>query len=256
MKAVYGSLTIVLLILTACNNPNSQAGKPHADAQVKPAQKNDSAHLPAAEKQGTDHQSPEDTIILKGPYFDINGIQAYWAYTVKRRNRPENPAYNLQLIAMQLKSVAQDIVLFNPAVSFDLMNDYYSTKELQHYPQALLECKDINKDAWCDYEVLFERAAAGANTTTDAFLFNPEKKTFAHSKLFSGTNVEYDSVKNMIKTFWKMGYGDYTYTYTYLKTNRKEISYIMEEDYEGNKVTVTKIVKGKIVKKKTKFIEE
>lgn len=256
MKAVYGSLAIVLLILTGCNNPNDQAGKQHADVQVNPAQKNDTARLPVAEKQGTNDHAAEDTIHIKGPHFDINGISAYWAYTVRRKNRPENPGYNLQLISLQLQSVDKDIILLKPAVSFDLMNDYHSAKELQQYPQALLECKDINKDSWCDYEVLFERAAAGANTTTDAFLFNPEKKTFEHSKLFSGTNVEYDSVKNMIKTFWKMGYGDYTCTYTYLKANRKEISYIIEEDYDGNKVTVTKIVKGKVVKKTTEFIEE
>lgn len=256
MKAVYGGLAIVLLILTGCNSPNNQADKQQADAQVKPAQKNDTAHLPAAEVQGTNDHAAEDTIHIKGPDFEINGLSAYWAYTVRRKNRPEDPAYNLQLVSMQLKSVTKDVPLLNPAVSFDLINDYHSAKELQQYPQALLECKDINKDAWCDYEVLFERAAAGANTTTDAFLFNPEKKRFEHSKLFSGTNVEYDSIKNIIKTSWKMGYGDYTYTYTYLKANRKEIRYIIEEDYDGNKVTVTKIVKGKVVKKTTEFIEE
>jgi hypothetical protein len=63
---------------------------------------------------------------------------------------------------MQLRSVDKDKIILNPAVSFDLQNDYHSAKDLLKYPQALLECKDINKDSWCDYEVLFERAAAGA----------------------------------------------------------------------------------------------
>lgn len=201
-------------------------------------------------------QSVKDTLILQSPAFEINGIKSFWTYTVARESRPENPTYNTHIISMQLKSVENDRILLQPEISFDLMNELRNINELQREPQSVLSCKDINHDSWCDYELLFERAAGGSNTTTNAYLFNPANTKFELSKLFSGTNLEYDSSKNMIKTFWKMGYNMYTYTYTYLKPNKKEISYIIEENYDGDKCTVTKIVKGKVVKRTTKPVTE
>lgn len=254
MNQIYYCFVVAFFGQMACNSPKNQGSESIEQTQAGPI--HETARSAAPEKTGAIVPPTKDTIHIKGPDFDINGIRSYWLYTLRRENRPQNPDYNLQLISMQLKPVDKDIVLIEPAVSFDLMNGYFSVKELKQYPQAILECKDINKDSWCDYEVLFERAAAGANTTTEAFLFNPENKTFEHNALFSGTNVAYDSVKNMVRTSWKMGYDNYKYTYTYLKANQKEINYIIEEHYEDNNVTVTKLVNGKVVKKTRKLIEE
>jgi hypothetical protein len=256
MKPLLFSLISVQLLLSASCNRSNKDDQPENHSTVNISQNKDSAQSTNIAKKDSITHFTEDSINIKGPGFDLNGIQCYWIYFLHQKNRPDNPEYNLQLISMQLRSVDKDKIILNPAVSFDLQNDYHSAKDLLKYPQALLECKDINKDSWCDYEVLFERAAAGANTTSDAYLFNPANKNFEHSKLFSGTNVEYDSAKNMIKTFWKMGYGDYTYTYSYLKPNKKEISYVIEEDYNGDKVTISKIIKGKVVKKTTTAISE
>lgn len=85
---------------------------------------------------------------------------------------------------------------------------HYINKDFQlgkafnkHYA---LDCEDINKD-YCDYNIFVERVAAGANTTNNAFLFNPVSKKFELSKLFSGTNITYVSARNRISSFWKMG---------------------------------------------------
>ncbi|MBK8416851.1 MAG: hypothetical protein IPL22_21485 [Bacteroidetes bacterium] len=51
----------------------------------------------------------------------------------------------------------------------------------------------------------------------------------------------------MIKTFWKMSVDEYVMTYTYLKADKKQIDYVIEEQYEADSVTVVKKRDGKIV---------
>ena len=256
MRFIWLGSTIVFLLLTfSCNRNTKQSDKHEKNALVTELKANaDTAKI--SPEPADSVQSAKDTLIIQSSAFEINGIKSFWTYTVAREPRAENPAYNTHIISMQLKSVEKDRILLQPEISFDLMNEFRNINELQRDPQSVLSCEDINHDSWCDYELLFERAAAGSNTTTNAYLFNPATRKFELSKLFSGTNLEYDSSKNRIKTFWKMGYNMYTYTYTYLKPNKKEISYIIEENYDGDKCTVTKIVKGKVVKRTTKPVTE
>lgn len=189
----------------------------------------------------------QDTVKVKSKVFEVNKLQCYWEYTAERLIRVKDQEHNLRIIQMQLKEAGSKRVLFTPENSPDLANTFYSLTELENNSDYVISCEDKNADSWCDYEILFERAAAGANTSTNVFLFDPKSGKFEYSQLFSGTNMEYDNDKNMITTFWKMSVDDYVLTYTYLTADKKAIDYIIEEQYETDSVTVVKKRDGKIV---------
>ncbi|MBL7916232.1 MAG: hypothetical protein JNL49_14470 [Bacteroidia bacterium] len=192
----------------------------------------------------------QDTLIVKSKAFEVNKLQCYWEYTAQRLIRPSDQEHNLRIIQMQLKEAGKDRLLFAPENSPDLSSSFYGLTDLENNGDYVISCEDKNADSWCDYEILFERAAAGANTSTNVFLFDPKSGKFEYSQLFSGTNMEYDKDKNMIKTFWKMSVDDYVMTYTYLKADKKQIDYIIEEQYEADSVTVVKKRDGKIISRR------
>ncbi len=198
----------------------------------------------------------QDTVKVKSKVFEVNKLQCYWEYTAERLIRATDQEHNLRIIQMQLKEAGNNHVLFAPENSPDLSNSFYGFTELENNGDYVISCEDKNADSWCDYEILFERAAAGANTSTNVFLFDPKSGKFEYSQLFSGTNMEYDKDKNMIKTFWKMSVDDYVLTYTYLTADKKAIDYIIEEQYETDSVTVVKKRDGKIVSRRKVANEE
>ena len=202
------------------------------------------------------NDSVTDSLTVKGLPFTINGLRCYWNYTINLVARKKNPEYNARVIYQDLTLQGTDSILFKAITSPDDYSNYYCLADLEGYPSYNIDCKDINKDSWCDYEILFERAAAGANTTTTAYLFNPATRRFELSELFSGTNIEYDSAQNMIKTFWKMSVNDYVYTHTFLKPNKREVAYIEEEHHDGDSITYTKMVKGKVVSKRKVYEDD
>ncbi len=192
----------------------------------------------------------QDTVIVKSKVFEVNKLKCYWEYMAERLIRTTDQEHNLRIIQMQLKEAGKERLLFAPENSPDLSNTFYSMSDLENNGEYVISCEDKNEDSWCDYEILFERAAAGANTSTNVFLFDPKSGKFEYSQLFSGTNMEYDKDKNMITTFWKMSVDDYVITNTYLKADKKAIDYIIEEQYEADSVTVVKKRDGKIVSRR------
>ncbi|MBK8416850.1 MAG: hypothetical protein IPL22_21480 [Bacteroidetes bacterium] len=70
---------------------------------------------------------------------------------------------------MQLKEAEVNGVIFAPENSPDLSNSFYGFTDLESNGDYVISCEDKNADSWCDYEILFERAAAGANTSTNVF---------------------------------------------------------------------------------------
>ena len=192
----------------------------------------------------------QDTVKVKSKVFEVNKLKCYWEYTAERLSRTTDQEHNLRIIQMQLKEAGKDRLLFAPENSPDLSSSFYGLTDLENNGDYVISCEDKNADSWCDYEILFERAAAGANTSTNVFLFDPKSGKFEYSQLFSGTNMEYDKDKNMITTFWKMSVDEYVITNTYLKADKKAIDYIIEEQYEADSVTVVKKRDGKIISRR------
>jgi hypothetical protein len=197
-----------------------------------------------------------DSLTVNGLPFTINGLRCYWNYSVNILARKVNPQYNVRVITQDLVLQSNDSILLKVITSPDNYSIYYRLADLEGYPSYNIDCKDINKDSWCDYEILQERAAAGANTTTLSYLFNPSTNRFEYSELFSGTNVEYDSTENMIKTFFKMGVSNYVYTQSFLKPNKREVAYVIEEHHDGDSTTITKMIKGKVVSKRKVYEDD
>ncbi len=202
------------------------------------------------------HMQQEDSLVVKGMPIRVNGIRCYWKYYVVLVDTVNKPVYNARVRWQQLIKIPEGKTLFTSVESPDNYYNYYSVAGLKNNNELVLACTDINNDKWCDYQILVERAAAGANETYETFLFNPSKKKFEHSALFSGTNVKYDPAANSIYTSWKLGYRQYTYSYIYLKKDKKTVAYAEMYKVEGDTVLYEKIVNKKVVKRTKEFVPE
>jgi hypothetical protein len=199
-------------------------------------------------------QIKNDSIFLvKALPFEVNGIKCYWEFKVNKVGQGDKYGNNILILYEILRIVSSDKILFETANEIENSNNLHSIKTIDYlktHSTYDLECEDIDLDGYCDFKILIERAAAGANETYEVYLFNPKNKKFEHSEIFSGTNIEYDSEKNRISTMWKMGGGIYAYGYLNLKKNKKAVDFF-EEIYQ-NQYTIryTKSIGKKIIKRK------
>jgi hypothetical protein len=187
-----------------------------------------------------------DSLEMDGLPFKVNGIKCFWKYKLHVMYDKPHPVYNLRIISQQLIK-ADGGKLFTATTSPDDYFQFYTLADIKNSSELNLVCTDINIDTFCDYQIMVERAAAGANTTYETYLFNPTTKTFEHSDIFSGTNVEYDPKTNRISTMWKMSVDDYSYTYINLKPNKRDVYFTESVHEDGDTITYTKIVEGKVV---------
>lgn len=199
-------------------------------------------------------QIKKDTIFfVKALPFEVNGIKCYWEYKVKESDQ------NMFILNQELKTLTSNRILFettNEVNNSDIVlknNDIFYIKTHQLYN---LECEDIDFDGYCDFKILIERAAAGANETYEVFLFNPKNKKFEYSKIFSGTNVEYDKEKNRISFMWKNGGGNYSFGYANLKENKREIAFFEEIQQEQDTLVYTKSIDKKIIERKKVVVKK
>lgn len=205
-------------------------------------------------------ETKKDTIFLvKGLPLKVNGINCYWEYKVKRMASKGNDTNNIIILYQKLKALPNHKILFETANEVDNSNTYnlyHSLNVLQNNKIYNLDCEDINKDGYCDYKILIERAAAGANETFESYLFNPKTRKFEHSKVFSGTNIEYDKLNNRISTMWKMGARSYGFGYINLKKNRRDIEFVEEIQQEQDTIIYTKSIHKKIIKRKRVILKK
>jgi hypothetical protein len=194
------------------------------------------------------NQIKKDSIFLvKALPLEVNSTNCYWEYQIKESDQ------KMFILNQKLKSVASNSILFETTNEVNNSNStlkhddivYIETHQLYN-----LECEDINKDGYCDFKILIERAAAGANETYEVFLFNPRSKKFEYSKVFSGTNVEYDKEKNRISFMWKMGARSYSFGYANLKKNKRDIAFFEDIHQDQDTIVYTKSIGKKIIERK------
>jgi len=188
---------------------------------------------------------------IQGLQFSINNLNCYWQYSVSTHTNHENPNFNIRINHQDLVRVKTGEVLISTDNAID-NNNYYN---LYHIPNRLkiakeynLICSDINNDSYCDYKIVTERAAAGANTSYATYLYDPKNKRFEYSELFSGANIEYESDKNRISTFWKGSVLEYFFEYINLKENNIEIEFSEQIHQLGDSITYKKLVNNQVVK--------
>ena len=247
--------SFIILSLLCCNNRKEI--KPETVIKVK----NKNAHIHktnTVEKQqqkdnNIDKNIKDSIFIVKGLSLEVNGIPCYWEYKVNRIGIKKNEEFNIIILYQKLKTLPNHKILFETANEVDNSNyfsPYESLKAITESKTYNIECIDINDDSYCDLKIVIERAAAGANETTAAYLFNPKNKKFELSKIFSGTNVEYDSKKNRISTMWKMGGGMYSFGYKNLNKNKKTVDFFEEIYQNQDTIIYTKSIGMKIIKRK------
>jgi hypothetical protein len=199
-------------------------------------------------------QIKNDSIFLvKALPFEVNGIKCYWEFKVKQVKQGDKYGNNILILNEVLRIVSSDKILFETANEVENSNNLQSIKTIDYlktHSTYDLECEDIDFDGYCDFKILIERAAAGANETYEVFLFNPHNKKFEYSKIFSGTNIEYDKEKNRISFMWKNGGGNYSFGYANLKKNKRDIAFFEEIQQEQDTLVYTKSIGKKIIERK------
>jgi len=190
---------------------------------------------------------------IQGSKFSINNLKCYWQYDVSTHPNPENPGFNIQIHHQNLVRVLTGEILFstdNAVDNSNYYNLYHRSKSLKTAEEYNLISSDINNDSYCDYQVVTERAAAGANTSYATFLYDPKIKRFKYSELFSGANVVYESDKNRISTFLKGSVLEYFFEYINLKEASDEIEFSEQIHQLGDSITYKKLVNNQVVKLK------
>lgn len=201
-------------------------------------------------KTKTIHIKKDSIFLVNGLVLKINDVECYWEYKIKKS---EHSDINMYVLNQKLKSVDSNNILFETTNEVNNSNRNLSDKDIVYiktHQLYNLECEDINLDGFCDFKILVERAAAGSNETTEAYLFNPKNKKFELSKIFSGTNIEYDKKKNRISTMWKMSVREYSFGYINLKNNKKEVDFFEEVYQNQDTIIYTKSIGKKIIKRK------
>ena len=195
-------------------------------------------------------QNIDSIFIVKGLPLDINGIKCYWEYKVKKVKHAPVNELNITIIYQKLVTLNTKKTLFETGNEVDSEDKFYSFENFKNYKTLNIECNDINNDGYCDFKIVIERAAAGANETSEIFLFNPKHKKFELSKVFSGTNMEYDKDKNRISFMWKMSVQEYNYGFINLKKNKKDIEFTEDVYQNLDTIIYTKCIGKKIIKRK------
>jgi hypothetical protein len=187
---------------------------------------------------------------VEGAEFKINDIDCKWEYLVQPII---NDNKHLKIIWQKLTAISENRVLLNTNNWVENNNPYYAKptlEDLKKKESYNLECVDINHDDYCDFQIVTERAAAGANINYRTYLFNSNKKRFEYSELFSDYNIKYNSEKNRISSFMKSGHGNYYYVFKNLKSNKEELEFSEYVNFHLDSIIYKKVVDDAIVKKR------
>jgi len=187
----------------------------------------------------------DSIFIVKGLPLKVNGITCYWEYKVKKVSQTNE---NVSIQKQTLKTRQNNKILFETSNFVEEDNSQFSLKSITNSMVLNVDCIDINDDGYCDFKILIETAAAGANETYEVFLFNPKLRKFELSEVFSGTNVEYDKEKNRISFMIKMGARMYSFGYINLKKNKRDIDFVENINQNQDTIVYTKSINKKIIR--------
>lgn len=256
-------LPLIFLLFSYCNNkkevlPKTVSKVKSINSHIRNTDTTTIKNSPPQNNQ-KDETTKDSIFIVKGLPLEVNGFSCFWEYKVKRVGVKKNDELNIIILYQKLKTLPNNRILFetaNEVENSNYFNLYHSLDGIVKSKAYNLECEDINDDNYCDFTIVIERAAAGANVTSEAYLFNPKNKKFEHSEIFSGTNIEYDKEKNRIFTMWKMGGGKYAFGYRNLNRNKKEVDFFEEIYQNRDSIIYTKSIGKKILKRKTIILKE
>jgi hypothetical protein len=189
---------------------------------------------------------------IRGSSFIVNNHRCNWVYEVKYSDGIDENSREIlvDLIGQKLTTyIKGEKVLLNLDLSkfvyiplLNIANLEYTEKD--NFPA------DINHDGKADFVFQTESAAGGANITRTVYSFNENKISYDYDTLFSGTNIEYDTLKNRISSFWKLSVVEYTLHYLNLDSTKRKVLFTESIAVSEDSLTYTKRINEKIVKTK------
>lgn len=176
--------------------------------------------------------------VVNSSRFGMNGKSYYWRYHVRYH---EGTTDSSEIIWVDL--LGQDLIdpekhktvmepdlsrmflNYNP-INVNLLSDQYRFDEIHTSQDPDYQIsfnsfmnEDVNADGYTDFSFITEISAAGANTSYDIYLYDPEEDIYDFAPHFSGYNAEYDPAFHRVSTFMKAGGGEYYYTFKNLNPN-------------------------------------
>lgn len=250
------NLLFFLAVLSFVSCKNTQENKIVENKVIIDTVKKDSSKI---ENINPIQKKNDSIFLVKALPFEVNGIKCYWEFKVNKVGQGDKYGNNILILNEILRIASSDKILFETANEVENSNNLHSIKTIDYlktHSTYDLECEDIDFDGYCDFKILIERAAAGANETYKVYLFNPKNKKFEYSKVFSGTNVEYDKEKNRISFMWKMGARSYSFGYANLKKNKRDIAFFEDIHQEQDTIIYTKSIGKKIIERKKVILKK
>jgi len=221
--------------------------------------KTDSFHI--YKKYPTYYKELKDKVFKTwSDIFTINEIKCRWEYEVKYTDETnENSKYPLvDLISQKLINYDTKELLLDLDLSqyIDIPQISISRLEFNDYPQSSFDnIKDINADGYHDIQFITERAGNGANEYYTSYIFNPDKRTFTYSEVFSDYNIVYNEEKNRLSSYSKAGYRNYYYRFINLKKNKIDIDFIEDIHHYLDTIFYSKKINSKIIEEKKIVLE-
>lgn len=188
--------------------------------------------------------SKTDTIIKTSKPFKINKIESYWKYSITCGGD----------IMMQLKENTTNRILLVHSDITPFEFDFYKNKDYVN-EQYTENFKDVNFDGNIDFVIYSKQNSGSGGSFFDVYLFDHKTKMFERSEELSGGEIEIDTTKRTVSTYWKSGIALNSSQVRHFDKNGK-IKFretITQEVIAGDsisllKTTYEKVVNGKIIK--------
>lgn len=188
--------------------------------------------------------SKTDTIIRTTKPFQINKMESYWIYTITSAGD----------ITMQLKENATNRILLVHSDITPFEFDFYQNKDYAN-EQYTAYFKDVNFDGNNDFVIYSKQNSGSGGSFFDVYLFDRKTKMFERSEELSGGEIEIDTTKRTVATYWKSGVAlnssqvrhfDKNGKMKFKKITTQEV--IAGDSMSLLKTTYEKVVNGKIIK--------
>ncbi len=188
--------------------------------------------------------SVSDTFFTVSKPFMVNQLRLFWKSTITAEG-----GIHLELKEMNTK---RTLLTHSDITQHEL--DFYKNPDYYAEEQHAESFKDLNFDGYIDFFIYSKQNSGSGGAFFDVYLFDHRKKYFYHSEELSGGEIEIDTVKKTISTYWKSGVAWNTNRIHHFgkKGKIKFVETITREVLPGDTVSLLKTTHEKVIGQKVK----
>lgn len=179
----------------------------------------------------------------------VNGLKCHVQYAVLADSGSLDSALYVSIDSAFLITPKQRIPLKH--YNFWRKEKNIKIASLTNYFPSFSDLKDKNKDGYLDVEVMTEQAQ---NCYFDVFIFNPSKKQFEFSKIFSGYECDYDKKLRRVSSLYGAGVGFHISEYINLEKDEKTVAFVETIRMDKDTFSYKKIIGKKVIEEKRKIM--